>query len=41
VQDAATGLVNLRARMYSPATGQFLTRVYSALRNGLMHTFDA
>ncbi len=26
VQDAATGLVNLRARTYNPATGQFLTR---------------
>jgi len=26
VQDASTGLVNLRARMYNPATGQFLTR---------------
>ena len=26
VQDATTGLVTLRARMYSPATGSFLTR---------------
>jgi len=26
VQDAATGLVTLRARMYNPATGSFLTR---------------
>jgi len=26
VQDANTGLVNLRARTYNPATGQFLTR---------------
>ncbi len=39
LQDANTGLVNLRARTYNPATGQFLTRDPQEPRTGQAYAY--